>query len=482
MNWNESMLTRRGGMNNSVFYQPIPVMLMVIIAVGLLGSSLAVAQDSKITMKVNFDASTIEAIVNDPANILKAEEEFWETDSAYRLSAAWHDGAGVPRTEDLMEVWRGELRTLATMPRSERQNLPYYRLALDVNSKQEMFREKAVPHLLSFLPNLHTIKINTTVYLTAFTHAYAFSTNGQMVVSLSSSFWNNDLNKVLNLLTHELFHVGHGNSLGYAKEDPLEDSLKNEFLMTLHAEGIATYVGYTIQDMFPSVIQDYVMMNNPNTVREKIAHVNDIFEKADTVEAGKLRKLSWDVGVAERAYYITGGHMARTIDQNLGRAALVSTIENGPLSFIDTYNELVPKEEQILRFPGPDKNSSILRLKAVALTGNDSTIDKIKLEMATKNFGKEKQLAASLNSLGYKIYYAFENPEAAIKVLTIGTEFDQNAAYILDSIGEIYLLEKDYLSSEKFCRKALELDPHLASSIDMLKKIAEMREEPMGSE
>jgi tetratricopeptide (TPR) repeat protein len=252
--------------------------------------------------------------------------------------------------------------------------------------------------------------------------------------------------------------------------------------MTLHAEGIATYVGYTIQDMFPSVIQDYVMMNNPNTVREKIAHVNDIFEKTDTVEAGKLRKLSWDVGVAERAYYITGGHMARTIDQNLGRAALVSTIENGPLSFIDTYNELVPKEEQILRFPGPDKNSSILRLKAAALTGNDSTIDKIKLEMATKNFGKEKQLAASLNSLGYKIYYAFENPEAAIKVLTIGTEFDQNAAYILDSIGEIYLLEKDYLSSEKFCRKALELDPHLASSIDMLKKIAEMREEPMGSE
>jgi len=462
-------------MSDSIFSKPIPMMLIAIVAVAILNSSLVVAQDSKITMKVNFDASSIETIVNDPGNVLETEEEFWKTDPAYRLSAAWHDHASVPRSEELMEVWRGELRTLAITPLSERQNLPYFRLALDVNSKQEMFREKAVPHLLSFLPNLHVIKIDTTVFLTAFTHAYAFSTNGQMVISQSSSFWSNDLNKVLNLLTHELFHVGHGSSLGYAKEDPLEDSLKNEFLMTLHAEGIATYVGYTIQDVFPSVIQDHVMMNDPHTVREKITRVNAIFEKADTTEAGKLRELSWEVGVGERAYYVTGGHMARTIDQNLGRAALVSTIEFGPLSFIDTYNELVPKEEQILRFPGPNKNSSILRLKEAALSGDDSAIDEIKLEMATKNAGKEKQLAASLNSLGYKLYYVFENPEAAIKVLTIGTEFDPNAAYILDSIGEIYLLEKDYLSSEKFCRKALELDPHLGSSINMLKKIVEMR-------
>ena len=468
-------------MRDSIFSKPIPVILIVVVAVTLINPSLVTAQDSKITMKVNFDVSSIEAIVNDPANILNNQEEFWETDAAYRLSAAWHDGVGVPRGEELTEVWRGELKALAMMPLTERQNMPYYRQALDVNKNQEIFREKAVPHLLSFLPNLHPIKIDTTVFLTAFTHAYAFSTNGQMVISHSSSFWGNDLNKVLNLLTHELFHVGHGNSLGYAKEDPLEDSLKNEFLMTLHGEGIATYVGYTIQDVFPSVIQDHVMMNDPNTVREKIAHVNAIFEKADTTEAGKLRGLSWDVGVEERAYYVTGGHMARTIDQSLGRVALVSTIEYGPLSFIDTYNKLVPKEEQILRFPSPNKNSSILRLKTAALSGDDSAIDEIKLEMATKNSGKEKQLAASLNSLGYKIYYAFEDPEAAIKVLTIGTEFDPSAAYILDSIGEIYLLEKDYVSSEKFCQRALELDPHLGSSINMLKKIAEMRKEIMGS-
>jgi hypothetical protein len=44
--------------------------------------------------------------------------------------------------------------------------------------------------------------------------------------------------------------------------------------------------------------------------------------------------------------------MARTIDQKLGRAALVDTLDIGPLSFVDVYNKLVPEEEQILVFAG----------------------------------------------------------------------------------------------------------------------------------
>ena len=90
-------------MNDSNFSKSILVMLIAIIAAVLLTSPLVEEQDSKISMKVSFDTSSIEAIVNDPANILKTEEEFWETDSAYRLSAAWHDGASVPRTDPKVE-------------------------------------------------------------------------------------------------------------------------------------------------------------------------------------------------------------------------------------------------------------------------------------------------------------------------------------------------------------------------------------------
>jgi len=67
--------------------------------------------------------------------------------------------------------------------------------------------------------------------------------------------------------------------------------------------------------------------------------------------------------------------------------------------------------------------------------------------LATKFSGKEKQLANSLNSLGYRLFYAYQNAAAAVKVLTISTDFDPKAGYIWDSIGEIYFSVKGYSSS-----------------------------------
>jgi tetratricopeptide (TPR) repeat protein len=277
-------------------------------------------------------------------------------------------------------------------------------------------------------------------------------------------------------LAHELFHVAYRSNFNYFQEDALDDDSKYQLLIALQNEGIATYIAYSIQDVFPAEVDDLVMMDTPDIVKTKINQVNDIFTQADTLEPDQIRKLSWDVGVADRAYYVTGGHMARTIDQKLGRAALVSTIVKGPLNFVDTYNKLAPKEEQILRFSGPDKNSSILRLKAAALAGDDSVVEQLKLQMAIEYSGKEKVLANSLNLLGYNIYFVYTDAEAAIRVLNIATFFNPEAAYIWDTIGEIYFLDKDYLTSEKFYRKALQIDPSYNNPVIMLKKIAAVKE------
>jgi tetratricopeptide (TPR) repeat protein len=460
---------------NSMVCKPSPVKVLVISAAILLNYSLLMAKDQKTKLKVNFDISSIGAIVNDPANVLRANEEFWKIDAAYQLSATWHNEANVPRTNVLMDDWRQELKTLAALPLSERQNLPYYKLALEVDSNQGLFREKAIPHLLSFLPNRDGMLIETTVYLTAFTYAYAFSADGQIVINQSSSFWSNNLNKVLGLLAHELFHVGYRANFNYFQEDALDDDSKYQLLIALQNEGTATYIGYAIRDVFPAEVEDLVMMDKPDIVQTKINQVNDIFTQADALEPEEIRKLSWDVGVDDRAYYVTGGHMARTIDQKLGRAALVSTIVKGPLSFVDTYNKLAPKEEQILRFSGPDKNSSILRLKAAALGGDDAAVEQLKLQMAVEYSGKEKILANSLNLLGYNIYFVFTDAEAAIRVLNIATFFNPEAAYIWDTIGEIYFLDEDYRNSEKFYRKALQIDPSYNNPVNMLKKIAAIK-------
>jgi hypothetical protein len=52
-----------------------------------------------------------------------------------------------------------------------------------------------------------------------------------------------------------------------------------------------------------------------------------------------------------RGYYVVGAHMGGTIDRALGREALINTIRQGPVSFVRTYNTLVPEEERVL-IPG----------------------------------------------------------------------------------------------------------------------------------
>jgi hypothetical protein len=55
--------------------------------------------------------------------------------------------------------------------------------------------------------------------------------------------------------------------------------------------------------------------------------------------------------VTNRAYYIVGAHMARVIQAERGKTALVETLAKGPLSYIRLYNSLVPEDERV-RVPG----------------------------------------------------------------------------------------------------------------------------------
>jgi hypothetical protein len=318
---------------------------LLIVALIFLSSSFGHAEEKEDGIVINIDISSVKAIVLDPEKVLEDVDEFWKTDSAYILSNKWHTSSKYPKD---MERWEERLTSLASMTLEERQDLPYFKSALQVEEKKNLFYSKAVPHIKSFLPDTERVNFESTVYITAFTTAYSFSMDGQMIIDVASDYYRNDINFLLSELTHELFHVGYGQIANDFQENPLEDEARYNYLSQLQNEGIATYVGYKIQDVFPGSDPDHVMMDKPDVVKEKIAAVNEIFSQPDSVDLSKRDQMSWDVGVMARAYYVTGAHMARTIDQHLGRAALVATLVIGPLNFVDVYNKLVPKEEQIL--------------------------------------------------------------------------------------------------------------------------------------
>ena len=172
-------------------------------------------------------------------------------------------------------------------------------------------------------------------------------------------------------------------------------------LDSLHNEGMATWVGYTARSIFPnSDEEDYEMLDDPAEVERQRGELNRLFTLAKTVSTDSLQAIAWDVGVMERAYYVTGADMSRTIEKQLGREALVATIETGPLDFIDTYNGLVDEDERIVTFERPDGFDALPRLKAAVLADDRATFDAVAAEMTAHRSELPTQTRSSLERFG----------------------------------------------------------------------------------
>jgi len=106
-------------------------------------------------------------------------------------------------------------------------------------------------------------------------------------------------------------------------------------------EGICTYVGYRALPIFPVEDErDYRMMENNDDVRAKFAETNEVLSKYGKISAEELQKLSWDNGVVNRAYYVTGAHICKEIDEKKGREALIDVYSKGPISIFKLYNTI----------------------------------------------------------------------------------------------------------------------------------------------
>ena len=112
-------------------------------------------------------------------------------------------------------------------------------------------------------------------------------------------------------------------------------------LSNVQGEGIATYVAYNARHIFPAPDdKDFEMMDDPAVVDECFRQVRDILSKVGFIPDDELQKLSWDVGVIGRAFYVAGAEMCKVIDTEEGRETLIETIWRGPRYFFDVYNGL----------------------------------------------------------------------------------------------------------------------------------------------
>jgi hypothetical protein len=241
-----------------------------------------------------------------------------------------------------MDKWKGWVEKYKNRPVEEREKNAQLIAVKSVIKKEEEFNEKAIPHICSFLPK-DCPSISTTIYFTTAIMANGFQMGNNVVI------YGENADKD-NLLIHELFHKGQRACESMIYENGSKDTTLNQIYINLQIEGTATYVGYKALKEFPSVDpllrKDYEFLGDTGIIGRLREKLNEVLKKAPSLvgtEAGQkeIRDSLWQVGSTGRAFYVVGCIMARTIDEKLGRDALIETITKGPQAFLQTFNSLV---------------------------------------------------------------------------------------------------------------------------------------------
>lgn len=293
--------------------------------------------------EIVFDTTTLEKIVEDPEWVLTHENAFWEQYRAQVLTRKWADHVNY---DIQYEDWREKVQAWADLTQEERDGHVLMKITGRILSAKDEFLEKALPHDCAFLPT--GVDLSVTVQFTAFVPPFAFAME-DLVIDVASEYWKGNPEHVLNLLVHEIFHVGYSHYRTMQTEKGMVDDRLYGILDNIVNEGICTYVGYRALPIFPVEDErDYRMMEDKEVVHRLFADTNEVLSQFAKLSEEELGKLSWEKGVIGRAYYVTGAQMCREIDETTGRESLINVYTKGPLSIIQLYNSIAHQDLKVV--------------------------------------------------------------------------------------------------------------------------------------
>ena len=195
--------------------------------------------------EIVFNTDALEKIVYEPLWVLDNEEEYWTEYPAQKCSRDWAEAVNYEINYD---EWRERITEWSRLSVDEREKHIFTGNTRKIVEGRRVFLEKAVPYLCGYLPD--DIGLDIGVYFTAFIPARAFAM-GEIVFNVAANYWKNNPDNILNTLVHELYHVGCSNIREkHGVEEP--DDPLTKVLSNVQGEGIATYVAYNAQHIFPA--------------------------------------------------------------------------------------------------------------------------------------------------------------------------------------------------------------------------------------
>jgi hypothetical protein len=381
--------------------------------------------------KVVFDNSAIESIFLNPNEILKNIDSFWENNKAFNLTKKWHLRNKI---EIPFDSWRNSIEEISEQNLEERKSQIAYLNSQKIMDSRKTFCEKVIPHIFSFLPQ-NTFAIKSNIFLLTGTVPYAFANSGNIVIDVASPNFDKNPERILNILVHEVFHIGYFNTLVNRMEYEYENDKYDYLSEYLFMEGLANYVSYKAQDYFPNhEFDDYLMLEDDGEVKNHIEKINEMFSESDDLSMSEVKQSSWEIGVEERSYYVVGAYMAKMIDEKYGRDSLISTISNGPRKFITTYNSIAENDRKIIEFKLPKEISSYQKLRLALAKKDYLEFEKIKNELINSNSPLTTRFENKINEYGYA-FMKIDNFDA-LKLFELNTILFPNSSNVYDSLGE----------------------------------------------
>jgi hypothetical protein len=298
--------------------------------------------------RIFFDDAAARYVLAHPERALvKEHDSIWNAFEGYRITLLWHKESNFPVT---WEIWeRGLNRFLHKDTSLIRKSLE---LAGSLQAKAKKEKDRIIAHISSFLGK--KTSFDAYVYFVAFTIPYAFCVDTNKIgIDLTADEWGFDTDCILNMLIHEIYHVGfklNSPDYKYTEQNPADNKTFSRFNYAyLQSEGMATYVGYKALNLYPSDYrhEDYQLLENDDKVQLAIDHMNRLVKMCLTEPVDTLAKASWDIGVEQRAYYIAGAYMAKIIEEKYGTERLAELVGKGSLEFVREYNGLVPDNRKI---------------------------------------------------------------------------------------------------------------------------------------
>jgi tetratricopeptide (TPR) repeat protein len=453
----------------------ILVILILIVAVGFGVYAWWVRQPSQLPQPgdehgscvqygITFDDSALQMQFNQTEAVLGDPAAFWAQDRAHSLVAT------SPRLNpDSLppEEWLQEMEALMKLSPEARLEQEPYLAAQEIMDYRESYCALGIPIIRSLLPS--TADLETTVHFTAFTDPSAFTADFDVVMNIDMTRYFGKSAYLLNTLSHELFHIGYWRYQPHQREIwPQSYSLKAA-LVTLQNEGMATYSQEPINAYYPAWLErDLLVSQSELFVRFLIGRVNTFLTQAQSMPEDEVIRIVYS-GLNQQALYSVGAHMARTIDQELGREALAETVAQGPRTFIRTYNRLVSEDWRIVEIPVSQTLNPAQQLRQAAIKRRYDEIPDLLSEIRSMTAERlDGAIFEEIRSAGY-VFLDHQEVDLGVSVFEVMVAVFPEHPYSHIYLAKAYQVQGQHALAEDCYKVALELDPTLMALTDFTK-------------